>query len=193
MELTKKKYKKEEVLELLKEYKAECDEKIDDLVFKLEAIKKEKALAEAELFSYKQKESLINKSLEDARAYADAMQKETELKYSLEEEKLKKFSAKWKSYFGYLKEKYPYYPALKEREALLEKVNGLFGNSSPTQTVIKADELLADEESAFNPQRRINDYISATSDNGFNLEEVLNPGELKLEDLCKELGLMEDE
>ena len=193
MELTKKKYKKEEVLELLKEYKAECDEKTDDLVFKLEAIKKEKALAEAELFSYKQKESLINKSLEDARAYADAMQKETDLKYSLEEEKLKKFSVKWKSYFGYLKEKYPFYPALKEREALLEKVNGLFGNSSPTQTVIKADELLADEENAFNPQRRINDYISATGDNGFNLEEVLNPGELKLEDLCKDLGLMEDE
>ena len=193
MELTKKKYKKEEVLELLKECKSESNEKIDDLIFKLEAIKKEKSLAEAELFSCKQKESLINKTLEDARAYADAMQKETDLKYYLEEEKLKKFSAKWKSYFGYLKEKYPFYPALNEREALVEKVNGLFGNSSPTQAILKADELLLGEEREFNPQKRINDYISATGDNGFNLEEVLNPGELKLEDLCKELGLMEDE
>ena len=193
MELTKKKYKKEEVKELLNEYKAICNEKTDDLIFKLETIKKEKAKVDFELYSYRQKESIINKSLEDARAYADAMQKETDLKYSLEEEKLKKFSAKWKAYFGYLKEKYPYYPALKEREILFEKVNELFGSSSPTQTVIKADELLADEEYVFNPQKRINDYISATSDNGFNLDEVLNPGELKLEDLCKELGLMEDE
>ena len=90
MELTKKKYKKEEVLELLNKYKSESNQKIDDLIFKLEAIKKEKSLAEAELFSCKQKESLINKTLEDARAYADAMQKETDLKYYLEEEKLKK-------------------------------------------------------------------------------------------------------
>lgn len=29
------------------------------------------------------------------------------------------------------------------------------------------------------------------SDNGFDLDEVLNPGKLDLEDLCVELGLME--
>ena len=50
MELTKKKYKKEEVLELLKEYKAECDEKTDDLVFKLEAIKKRKSVGGSRTF-----------------------------------------------------------------------------------------------------------------------------------------------
>jgi hypothetical protein len=45
----------------------------------------------------------------------------------------------------------------------------------------------------FDPEKRIADYVSATSENGFNLEEVLNPGELHLEDLCKELGLIEEE
>ena len=39
--------------------------------------------------------------------------------------------------------------------------------------------------------QKINDYIVATSDTEFNLDEVLNPGELDLEDLCKELGLMD--
>ena len=42
------------------------------------------------------------------------------------------------------------------------------------------------------PDKSIQDYIASTGDNGFNLDEVLNPGELKLEDLCKELGLLEE-
>ena len=45
----------------------------------------------------------------------------------------------------------------------------------------------------FAPKEKIQDYIASTSDSGFNLDEVLNPGELELEDLCKELGLMEEE
>ena len=44
----------------------------------------------------------------------------------------------------------------------------------------------------FNPKKKIVDYIASTGDNGFNLDEVLNPGELQLEDLCKELGLMQE-
>jgi hypothetical protein len=43
----------------------------------------------------------------------------------------------------------------------------------------------------FDPKSKINEYIAATSDSGFNLDEVMNPGDLKLEDLCKELGLIE--
>ena len=41
-------------------------------------------------------------------------------------------------------------------------------------------------------QKKIERYIE-NDVNGFNLEEVLNPGELQLEDLCRELGLMEDD
>ena len=54
-------------------------------------------------------------------------------------------------------------------------------------------EKTADEKvKIFNPKQKINEYIAATADNGFNLEEVLNPGTLHLEDLCKELGLLEE-
>ena len=44
----------------------------------------------------------------------------------------------------------------------------------------------------FDPKSKIEAFVAATSDNGFNLNEVLNPGELQLEDLCKELGLIEE-
>ena len=48
------------------------------------------------------------------------------------------------------------------------------------------------KKQSFDPKARIDEYIAATGDNGFNLEEVLNPGELQLEDICKELGLIEE-
>ena len=51
--------------------------------------------------------------------------------------------------------------------------------------------LLPEKEEKFDPKSKIRDYIAATGDNGFNLDEVLNPGELQLEDLCKELGLID--
>ena len=44
----------------------------------------------------------------------------------------------------------------------------------------------------FNPKAKIDESLAATSDNGFNLDEVLNPGTLHLEDLCKELGLLDE-
>ena len=50
-----------------------------------------------------------------------------------------------------------------------------------------------DDKMVFNPKSKIADYIVATDGSGFNMDEVLKPGELKLEDLCKELGLMDDE
>ena len=42
-------------------------------------------------------------------------------------------------------------------------------------------------------KQKIKDYIAATGDNGFNLDDVLNPGELELEELCRELGLIDAE
>ena len=44
----------------------------------------------------------------------------------------------------------------------------------------------------FQPKNKIRDYIAATENDGFNMDEVLNPGDLQLEDLCKELGLLEE-
>ena len=45
----------------------------------------------------------------------------------------------------------------------------------------------------FNPRKIMDNYVASVSENGFNLQDVLNPGELELEDICKELGLIEEE
>ena len=84
---------------------------------------------------------------------------------------MKKLSTDWQDFFDSLKEKYPTYEVVKEIKDTLDSIN------KPSKV--------------FNPQSKINEYIAATSDSGFNLDEVMNPGDLKLEDLCKELGLIE--
>ena len=49
--------------------------------------------------------------------------------------------------------------------------------------------MLTATDKTFNPKEKIDAFIKA--ENGFDINEVLNPGELDLEDLCKELGLMD--
>ena len=106
-------------------------------------------------------------------------------------ERLKKFSKSWNAYFKQLKEKYPMNKTTKKAVALKEKVDASSKTKSSKKT-IKELEKLINEEEKFNPKQKIKDYIVATSDTGFDMEKVLNPGKLELGDLCKELGLIEE-
>ena len=60
------------------------------------------------------------------------------------------------------------------------------------ETIDELDAIIDYGGNKFNPKSKIKDYIVATNDGGFDMNEVLNPGVLKLEDLCKELGLIEE-
>lgn len=74
-------------------------------------------------------------------------------------------------------------PGAKKRAALAKAIMRILADS-PTDTI----------ENCENSISRINATISGkpTNDEGtFNLDEVLNPGKLDLEQLCKELGVMD--
>lgn len=74
-------------------------------------------------------------------------------------------------------------PTAKKRAALAKAIMRILSDS-PTDTI----------ENCENSISRINATISGkpTNDEGtFNLDEVLNPGKLDLEQLCKELGVMD--
>ena len=94
-----------------------------------------------------------------------------------------------------------YFRALPAEDALFTEIPGeeerAYINALVTGVRDHREELddLIERETAaaqFNPKEKIERYIE-NDVNGFNLEEVLNPGELQLEDLCRELGLMEDD
>ncbi len=190
MGIRKVKYTSQEVEYLISKVKNEYEGKLLEQKELNVELNKELEKIKAEYNLIKEKEDLIYKTLERAEKTAEDLTNSIEEQYQLEVERLKRFVVRWNGYFKTLKDEYPQNPALKKAISIKEKVD-----SAPCGSVKKLisdiDKLLPQEKKKkIDPKKKINEYIAATGDNGFNLDEVLNPGELQLEDLCKELGLM---
>lgn len=194
MELKKGKYKQAEVRLLLDACKTEYQDKIDQLKDDLISLSEENKKLSAQLEIYKNDEKLIVSTLKNAEKRAKEIESISLSNYLATLETLKNFASRWNEYFNYLLEKYPYYPAVKQVAELKEKVSLIIGMSDEKHTFeqVKTEFDKINNDNTFNPKNKINDYVVATSDNGFNLDEVLNPGALRLEDLCKELGLLDE-
>lgn len=194
--LSKRKYKKTEVQAILDDLMRLHNEKENDLLAEIRELKNKNKNLEAEVKVYKDKEEEIVLSVKSAAKYALEQKKETDFRYKAAAETIKNFLEKWKAYFETLSEKYPLYPSTAKAIKLKKELEKIVKEGkTDKELVTEADELLNAEEmcaESFNPQKKINDYIAATENGGFNLNEVLNPGKLELEDLCKELGLIEE-
>lgn len=194
MELEKKKYKRNEVCEILDAYKIDYENKLKEQTARIVELTAENKKLSAEVSDFKNKEELIFVTLRSAEEKAEEIRKNAELKYALQVESLRNFSRKWKNYFDYLSEKYPHYQAIKEAMSIYSKLGELLENGADS-VIETIDGLIPDKNKdkvVFDPKSKISEYIAATGDNGFNLDEVLNPGKLELEDLCKELGLIDE-
>ena len=195
MELDRKKYKAEEVQSLLDELKTEYNGKLaerNEEIFELNGKLKR---MRAELESFKNRDSLISSSLQAAEEQAEKIRETERLQYELALARLNDFQLKWESYFEYLFEKYPYYKITEQTLNIAVRLKQVLGSGEAAiEKLGKLDDLIERETAAaqFNPKEKIERYIE-NDVNGFNLEEVLNPGELQLEVLCRELGLMEDD
>jgi len=191
LQLKKRKYKRAEVLAMLDAYKSEYETRLAEQRANIQEIAKERDMILAELDALKEKESLIISTLIRAEQTAMELKEQAEVEYALEVERLKRFSEKWDAYFKKVKDKYPTSTAVKKAVGVKDKLDKAIKTKKAKEVVQNMDLLLdGGKKAKFNPKSKIRDYIAATSDNGFNLDEVLNPGELQLEDLCKELGLI---
>ena len=192
MELNKKKYKQIEVRAMFDAYKNEYENRLAEQRGRISELNKENAELKAELDLIKDKQQLIYKTLERAEKNATELEQNALAQYELEVERLRSFSERWNGYFNDLKEKYPLYSTIKKAVGIKERMDELVDEANPKTVVEELDKMLGKtKKKAFDPKGKIRDYIAATGDNGFNLDEVLNPGELQLEDLCKELGLID--
>lgn len=192
----KNRYSKSEILDILAERTDDYEKELSYEKGAKAELKEELKRVSAELEAYKNRDNLINSTLKSAEEKAEEIRKTAELKYITEFERLKNFKERWNKYFGYLAETYPYYAATEETKRILAVLDGVLGKKENAQGIEELDESLSGVRIAFNPKEKIESYIAATtavSDNGFDMDAVLNPGELDLEDLCKELGLMENE
>ena len=197
MNLSKRKYKKIEVKELLDNLSSDFNLIINKQKLEIKNLTDEKTKLLAEIELYKEKEDAISGAMLNAEQTLIDKQKDADSYYALAVQSLKNFLMRWNSYFNALAEKYPLYSAVTSAVEVKKQLEKILNTETDNKVIItKADELLPKEAKkgakSFNPQQKINDYIAATSDSEFNLDEVLNPGELVLEDLCKELGLIEE-
>lgn len=168
-------------------YRKRYEELILEQKRKIEELAKENTRLQAEVSGYKDKEQLIYLTLARAEKNALDIKELAQAEYALEIEKLKKFSEKWEGYFKQLEEKYPYYPTTKVALDINERIKAISGEDGK-KDIESIDSMLPNEK--FNPKEKIADYIVATQTSGFNMDDVLHPGELELEEICKELGLM---
>ncbi len=194
MELKKRKYKRDQVNAMLEAYKSQYENLVLDLRSRInELVKENKALLE-KIEHNKQREKTIIATLERAEISAEQIKEQAQLEYVLEMQHLRDFSAKWDRYFNKLKEKYPVNKTTNKALDIINQVEELSEESDAKQAIQRLDDMISEENRSFNPKSKIKDYICATtSESGFNINEVLNPGKLELEDLCKELGLIDED
>ncbi len=194
MELVKKKYARKEVESILDAVLRENEEQLSAQKTRIAELVRENSDLRVELDSYLQKDKQISAAMKRAEKYADELKQKTEDQYALATERVTVFLEKWSVYFDHLKEKYPMYPVVQEAVKLKEKISKIIGKKDAKTVIYTADKSVSSVKTAqnavFNPKEKIADYIAATESDGFNMDEVLNPGALKLEDLCKELGLL---
>lgn len=201
MDLNKKKYTNREVCDMLKAYKTEYESRFFEMRTRITDLLNENSLLKTELESSLGKDELILAVLKRAEQTAIDLEKQSRIEYELEFERLKAFTQKWNSYFEKLKVKYPTSTNVKKAIKIKEKVKELSCSEVDAKTACSEIEKMIDGDKGikqnshkvFNPKAKMADYINSTEQNGFNLDEVLNPGELELEDLCKELGLIGEE
>ena len=195
MELNKRKYRKAEVLDILEEIESEHNSTISNLKTSLGELSEENKKLKIELSKLKERELLTLETLKSAQEKAEEIEEKSRIAYKLAIKKISIFIDRWNSYFSKLSEKYPYYPEVQASIELKDKVSQIIKGKDYATSLDNAEIILSEKErqlkgkTSFDPKSKIQDYIASTSDSGFNLDEVLNPGTLKLEDLCKELGL----
>ena len=195
MELVKRKYARKEVEELLSAVTREYEEKLAAGKARISELVRENAACRAELDSYVKKDKQISAALKRAEEYSADLKQKSDMQYELATETVSSFLIKWNSYFDHLKEKYPMYPVVLDAVKLRDKIVKIIGKRTAKTVIYTADQSLSglkNTKNSFRPKEKIADYIAATEaeNGGFNMDEVLNPGALRLEDLCKELGLL---
>ena len=192
--LEKRKYKRAEVEEIIARVKTESDETVGDLKEKAEKLSAENRVLSLKIKEYESENELISSSIKSAQKKAAEIVESAENRYLLEIAELKTFVERFKAYFSYLIEKYPHYGKIKDAKTDFDKIADILkGGVAAKNKIAAANKVVVGAAAPFDPQSKINDYIAGTGENGFNLDEVLNPGELHLEELCKELGLTEEE
>lgn len=131
----------------------------------------------AENAELKKQLDLANATVSDRIKAAD---EKIALDYSLEIKRLYAFAARWQAALPFDD------TSCEKRLALAKALQSLFQDHKTLNSSADGEELIARATALLTEKQS-----PAPQSDGFDLNEVLNPGELDLEALCKELGVMD--
>ena len=150
-------------------------------------LKEELRKTSAELDAYKNRENLITQTLKAAELQAQEMKRLCDIEYAAEIRRLNEFKKRWNAYFDNLRKKHN--EADRNAMRILAKLNEiLLKNASDKEKVVA----VMDETERMLTEKDAGNEAAATQSFALDMSRVLNPGELDLEELCKEMGLMEE-
>ena len=195
-------FTKEQVVSAMSRIKTENEGAVAAEKDKIFALLEENAELKQQNAALLRRDKLISDALVAAVEKAKEIEIAAKRKCDLEIKRLRLFQAKWGQYFARVMERYPVDENLQKIQEFTRKVDEILGNESDqTDEAAQAQnvsgvfatlrkETATSSTAPFNPKEKIDAYMK--SESGFDMEEVLNPkGELNLEDLCRELGLMD--
>lgn len=189
--LRKKKYSQKEFISIIDGIKNEYIARESELKNQIAKLIEDNEYLKDRLRCFEDKEQLILDTVEAVVVRSKNIDEELELRYKSELERLKNFSFKINKFLSNKSEENNCDMKARKTVKLFCELN--YGDVKNTEKINRISEILDNNIEGFDPKEKIENYIVATSDNGFNIEEVLNPGQLHLEELCKELGLTEKE
>ena len=109
--------------------------------------------------------------------------------YKAEVEKLKLFNARWNNYVNSIVKEYPSDKTRKLAYVSELITDILMKEETPSYTALnKIEDIYKIVDDGRELKFDKSKSLYGKTDSGFNMEDVLNPGELDLMSLCKELG-----
>ena len=195
-----KKLTQQETEKLIGGIREAYEAKIRQLNYRIDSLNVENRNLRASLAEYKNKESKVGKAIVAAEEKGEEIVRLYRMTAEAELKTLRLFAEKWRKLAEQMIGVFPddeaekYIGFAEDLSALLGKEGNFFADGATVSDVAPAQEQSRAQEEAFDPKAIIGRYMeSEEEENGFNLDDVLNPkGELDLAKLCRGLGLMDD-
>ena len=214
-ELSKNTFTKAEIDKLLFQIKLEYDGRLKEQKNRIFELVNQMQDKNEECEKLKKRDAIISKALLSAVEKVKQVEYSAKKKTENEINRLQLFINKCEKYLSDIKLSYPIDTNIQKFDEFTDKMRGLMPETSKNVNtkkenvnIVKQENNIAKEENntakeelaagrIFNPKEKIEKYIEKDikvneKEDDFNMDDVLNPkGELNLEDLCRQLGLMD--
>ena len=181
-----KKFTKKEVEQLIEGVRDAYASKIKRLNYRVDGLVAENRSLRATIAELRAREQKVGKAIVDAESKGDEIKEFYRMSAQMELQTFRLFAEKWRALAEQMAGKLPGGES-KEYVQFAHNLAAILGKQPDFFT---SEEKKQEDD----PKAAIERYVQEEEEYTFNLDDVLNPkGKLDLGELCRNLGLMDDE